>query len=212
MDEQQLPHHSDQEIDAILEELQSRTAVPVSQPVAEITPENSGWRREMLEWFRSLGIAALVAVFLFGFVFRFVMVDGISMEPTLQDGDRLLMVSLFYQPDNGDIVILSDQTGLQKPLVKRVIATEGQTVELADGQVLVDGEPLEEPYVAEEWQDMGSFRYPLEIPEGCVFVLGDNRNHSTDSRSPDVGLVDEGEVLGKVFFRLFPFDRMGLVH
>ena len=209
MEEQRLPHHSDEEIDAILDALDRMgQAKPAPAPKPE-QPDNL--RREIFEWVRTLAIAALAAVALFVFVFRFVMVEGVSMEPTLQNGVQLIMLSLFYTPENGDIVILSDKTGLDKPLVKRVIATGGQTVELDGGTVFVDGEPLTEPYVPEAWADEGNLTYPLTVPEGSVFVMGDNRNHSTDSRSSSIGLVDEDEVLGKIIFRIFPLSRIGLI-
>ncbi len=209
MEEQRLPHHSDEEIDAILDALDR---MGQQKPAPAPKPEQAGsLRREIFEWVRTLAIAALAAVALFVFVFRFVMVEGVSMEPTLQNGDQLIMLSLFYTPENGDIVILSDKTGLDKPLVKRVIATGGQTVELDGGTVFVDGEPLTEPYVPEAWVDEGNLTYPLTVPEGSVFVMGDNRNHSTDSRSSSIGLVDEDEVLGKIIFRIFPLSRIGLI-
>ena len=209
MEEQRLPHHSDEEIDAILDALDR---MGQQKPAPAPKPEQAGsLRREIFEWVRTLAIAALAAVALFVFFFRFVMVEGVSMEPTLQNGDQLIMLSLFYTPENGDIVILSDKTGLDKPLVKRVIATGGQTVELDGGTVFVDGEPLTEPYVPEAWVDEGNLTYPLTVPEGSVFVMGDNRNHSTDSRSSSIGLVDEDEVLGKIIFRIFPLSRIGLI-
>lgn len=208
----QLPHHTDEEIDRILldfEEMQQKEERPAT--ITRQADNPSDWKRDILDWVRSLVIAGLVAAVLFGAVIRFVMVDGNSMAPTLNNGDRMVMYSLFYQPKNGDVVILSDKTGLDLPLVKRVIATEGQTVNISsDGVVFVDEQPLDEPYVAEEWNDPGDLSYPLTVPEGKVFVLGDNRNHSTDSRSAQIGLVDEQEVLGKVVFRFWPLDRIGL--
>ena len=209
MEKPKLPHHSDEEIDAILAELeQAGRKKPSPIPAPE---EKINWKREILEWAFTLGLAAFAALLLFGYVFRFVMVEGASMEPALQNGDHLVMRNVFYTPDSGDIVILSSDTGLDKPLVKRVIATGGQSVSLEDGTVYVDGEPLAEPYVPETWTDTGDFQYPLTVPEGCVFVMGDNRNHSTDSRSSLIGMVPEDEVLGKVIFRLFPFSRFGPV-
>ncbi len=209
---EQYPHHTDDEIDRILsdfEAMQQNAAVPAAAIPEPEEPTN--WKRQIFEWVRSLVIAGLLAALMFGAVIRFVMVDGNSMSPTLHDGDRMIMYTLFYHPENGDIVILSDKTGLDLPLVKRVIATAGQTVSLStDGVVFVDEQPLDEPYIAEEWNDPGDLTYPLTVPEGKIFVLGDNRNHSTDSRSAQIGLVDEKEVLGKVIFRFWPLDRIGL--
>ncbi|MGI5893340.1 MAG: signal peptidase I [Candidatus Merdivicinus sp.] len=214
MNENQPPHHSDAEIDAILsqlEKLDRETTCTVAVDSQKI-PAKHLVKTEVAEWIRSFLIAGAAAFLIFGVLLRFVMVDGISMEPTLQNGDQLLMYTFFYQPEAGDVVILSEKTGLDKPLVKRVIATAGQTIDLSGGRVWIDGEALEEPYVAENWQDSGDLSYPLTVPEGYIYVMGDNRNHSTDSRSERIGLVEEKEVLGKVLFRIFPIRRLGLIN
>ncbi len=204
--------YSDQQIDEILEELKRLDAAPPSQAIPVELPKARSWRRELLSWIGAVLSTFLVVFVLFGLVFRFVLVDGSSMEPTLSEGDRLIMYCLDNSPESGDVVILSDETGLGIPLIKRVIAAGGQTLDISpEGRVTVDGEPLYEPYAVEQMRDSGDYDYPLTIPEGQLFVMGDNRNHSTDSRSPEVGLVDEKEVLGKAVFRLFPFGRMGPV-
>lgn len=203
-------HHSDQEIDAILEELQRMEAKP--PVVADVPQEQAegGWKREAAYWIGAILTAAAITFVLFGLVIRFILVDGSSMEPTLSDGDHLVMYCLGYTPESGDIVILSDKTGLEIPLVKRVIAVGGQTLDISpEGKVSVDGETLYEPYAVEQMKEIGDYDYPLTIPEGKVFVMGDNRNHSTDSRSKKIGLVDADQVLGKVVFRLFPLDEAG---
>lgn len=158
----------------------------------------------------------LIAVcVLFAFAFRLVGVKGESMEPTLYNGDRLILMCEFLSENykQGDIVVIvSEKFDVNTPLVKRVIATEGQTIDINfnTGVVTVDGEELNEPYIAEATnRDPGGFEYPVKVPAGCVFVMGDNRNHSTDSRNENVGFVDKDDIVGRVLLRLWPMKRIG---
>ncbi len=163
---------------------------------------------------QSLMFTLCVVVVLFTFVCPITKVSGDSMEPTLHDGQTLLVWTFFgYTPQINDIVIITDPTVEEfdgSSIVKRVIALEGQTVEMdyANNQVRVDGSPLYEPYIMETMRaiygdlDQGL----LQVPEGCVFVLGDNRNHSSDSRSPLIGMVNVGYVKGKVILSIWPFE------
>ena len=183
------------------------------------TEENGGkepfnLKKELWEWVKALLFAGIIVFIVFRFLIQVVSVDGSSMAPTLQDGDRLISSNLFYTPEYGDIVILSKNTGLNEALVKRIIAVAGQTVDINEnGEVVVDGKVLSEPYIAETISDnrRGDFDYPVTVPEGMVFVMGDNRNHSTDSRFSAVGFIDEDEILGRVIFRLLPLDKIGPV-
>ena len=164
--------------------------------------------RDLYEWTQALVCSVLAVVLLFTFVVRLIGVDGHSMVPTLQDGDRLLVLTALWDSDYeyGDIVVLRKEIFLEEPIVKRVIATEGQTVDIdfASGSVYVDGELLEEDYINEPtYVDEGT-QFPLTVPEGSIFVMGDNRNHSSDSRSSDLGTVDTRYVIGKAVFLLFP--------
>ena len=164
--------------------------------------------RDLYEWTQALVCSVLAVVLLFTFVVRLIGVDGHSMVPTLQDGDRLLVLNSLWDSDYeyGDIVVLRKESFLEEPIVKRVIATEGQTVDIdfASGSVYVDGELLEEDYINElTYVDEGT-QFPLTVPEGSIFVMGDNRNHSSDSRSSDLGTVDTRYVIGKAVFLLFP--------
>lgn len=168
----------------------------------------------LFEWVETLVIAFFAVILFFTFVFRLAAVNGESMLPTLVDKDRLIVSYLFYTPKNGDIVIVNnDNPALEKVIVKRVIATEGQTVDIDfdNGEVKVDGKVLQEDYINNlTLLDEGGHSYPVTIPENCVFVMGDNRMNSIDSRSPLVGFVPEDEILGKVSLRIFPFSRFGV--
>lgn len=165
--------------------------------------------KELYSWLRTLVCVSLGMVLLFTFVLRLIRVDGESMRETLQDGDVLVAVSRFLAGDleQGDIVIVRDEYFKDgQPIVKRVIATEGRTVDIdfEAGIVYVDGEALDEPYTREPtYQDEGT-EFPLTVPEGELFLLGDNRNNSEDSRSAELGTVEEECLLGKAVFLLFP--------
>lgn len=161
-------------------------------------------------------LAAITLVFVF--VIRLEGVSGPSMTPTLLDGEYMALLSNFISRDyeQGDIVVATVPTfDDARPIVKRVIATAGQTVDIdfASGEVRVDGVLLEEPYINEPTlTDFDSgLDYPVTVPEGCVFLMGDNRNHSADSRYAPIGCVDTDYILGKVILRIFPFSRIGTI-
>lgn len=147
-------------------------------------------------------------------VFRVVVVSGDSMNPTLIDSDYLLLLSrpLYHTPKNGDIVVASkDSFKNGEPIIKRVIAVEGQTVDIDyySGTVYVDGIALQEPYINNATTLDEGIAFPLVVDDGCVFVLGDNRDRSQDSRSPAIGLIDSREILGKAFFLFLPGQNEG---
>lgn len=182
--------------------------------------------RDLYEWVQSLVGSVLVVVAIFTFVIRMMGVDGHSMLNTLQHGDRLLVVNsmLYHDYKYGDIVILR-KNGVfdDDPIVKRVIAVEGQTVDIdfAEGIVYVDGEALEEDYIREPTYTAEGTEFPLTVPEGAIFVMGDNRNGSSDSRDYRLGTVDTRYVIGKAAFLIFPgpdyetekrdFKRIGVI-
>ena len=185
------------------------------QETQEVSPEKEEGR-DLYEWAQALVCSVLAVVLLFTFVIRLIGVDGHSMVPTLQDGDRLLVLNAMLDNDYeyGDIVVLRKDTFLEEPIVKRVIATEGQTVDIdyQTGAVYVDGEALDEPYLNEPmeepwYEDLTS----VTVPEGSVFVMGDNRNHSNDSRDVTLGTVDTRYLLGKAEFICFPFSDFGRI-
>ena len=170
-------------------------------------------RKDTYDWIQCLISALIICVLLFVFVIRVVDVRGTSMWPTLQNGDKMLVSDLFYKPKQGDIVVLYTPPFSENDelLVKRVIAVGGQTVDIDfnAGVVYVDGQALDEPYTFEptylSYAEYGkALDYPVTVPEGELFVMGDNRNHSEDSRFSDVGCVKKEAVLGKVLFVVFP--------
>lgn len=182
--------------------------------------------RDVYETVSSLVSALLAVVLVFTFLVRMMGVDGGSMIPTLQHGDRLLVVNSLLCGDYeaGDIVIARKQSFDDKPIVKRVIATEGQTVDIdfSLGRVYVDGELLEEDYINDLTYREEGTQFPLTVPEGSVFLMGDNRNHSNDSRDSSLGPVDTRLLIGKAVSLLFPgpdylteqrdFSRIGLLN
>lgn len=175
------------------------------------------WRQALLELLEPVVYAVVGVAILSGFFLRIEMVTGNSMNPTLHDGDRLLVQQSFYQPQVGDVVICNQPNFSGKPFVKRIIAQGGQTVDIdfLAGLVTVDGEILVEPYLYDLIRSTPAkeqrMQFPLTVPEGQLFVMGDNRNYSTDSRSVLIGTVDERYVVGRVWLRLYPLDQMGRI-
>ena len=163
-------------------------------------------RGEIFDWVQSMVVALLVCVLVFTFIVRIVSVSGTSMLDTLHNNDRIVISDLFYKPEQGDIVVLRKTTFSDEPIVKRVIALAGQTVDIDfdAGIVFVDGVALDEPYILEPTRRRIDFEDATLVPEGCVFVLGDNRNGSTDSRDLRIGCVDERLIIGKALFLLIP--------
>ena len=157
--------------------------------------------------------AAAVLFLIFSIFFRVAVISGASMEPTLRDRELTVVQVFDYQPVQGDIVVI--RTGGQKDraLVKRIIALSGQSVDIdfVTGGVYVDGHKLWEPYLAEPTWLSYDVTFPVTVPEGYAFVLGDNRNHSVDSRSSQTGMIPLESIQGKVVWRLFPLSRMGTV-
>jgi len=186
-------------------------------------PSGAKSRAEVYDWIQCIIFALVFCVLLFVFAVRMVNVVGHSMVPTLEQSDKVVISNLFYHPKQGDVVVLRKQTLMQEPIVKRIIATEGQTVDIDFnlGQVYVDGELLDEDYINDyTYREEGTV-FPLTVPEGEVFLMGDNRNHSNDSRDSSLGTVDTRLLIGKAVFLVFPgrdylteqreFGRIGLL-
>ena len=177
--------------------------------MAKKKEEKLDWQKNTLLYVHDLMYLLLIVMLLFVLVFRIIVVSGASMKMTLLDGDYLLLLSntFYHQPKQGDIVVISKETfDNGKPIVKRVIATEGQTVDIdfENSIVYVDGVALQEDYTNAPTNVDGGTRFPLTVAEGCLFVMGDNRGVSKDSRYPDVGQIDKREVLGKAIFHMYP--------
>lgn len=171
--------------------------------------EKLTWQQNLMLYVHDLMYLLAVVMLVFLLVFRIIVVSGSSMKQTLIDGDYLLLLSnVFYrEPQRGDIVVISKKSfDNGKPIVKRVIATEGQTVDIDFDKaiVYVDGVALEEPYINSPTTLSEGTQFPLTVEEGCIFVLGDNRGVSRDSRSPDIGQIDKREVLGKALYLFLP--------
>ncbi len=169
--------------------------------------------KEILEYVDTVLTALVVIALSYTFLVRVVRVDGRSMNPTLLDGQRLLATDLFYTPERGDIVVIDAYIPHGLPLIKRVIGVAGDTIDIDfnEGLVYRNGELLDEPYIAEPTYMFEGTVFPLTVPEGTIFVMGDNRNHSSDSRDPDIGCIDVRDVLGRAFWSVAPLNRMGAV-
>ena len=184
----------------------------------EALPDKKKLTKQQQVWKDVRDILAILVAFMLVYVlfFRVVVVKGDSMNNTLINGDRLLLISnLFYrQPQQGDVIVAcKDSFRDGEPIVKRVIAIEGQTIDIdvESSTVYVDGIALEEAYIATFTTSDGDMTFPLTVPEDCIFVMGDNRDNSLDSRSSQIGLIREDEILGKVIFLLIPGTDEGAV-
>lgn len=178
---------------------------------AQAQDKKQSERMETLDWLYCLVFAIVIVILLCTFLIRPIVVYGSSMVPTLEDRNLVLINLQSKQYHRGDVVVVRKESFMVTPIIKRVIATEGQTVDIdfTEGVVYVDGVALDEPYINAPTHEPEDFTEPVTVPEGCVFVMGDNRNRSTDSRSERVGCLDERLILGKVFLRLTPLNKFG---
>ncbi|QBD84817.1 signal peptidase I [Clostridium tetani] len=167
--------------------------------------------KELIELGKSILIAIIAAFFIITFIFETVSVDGHSMYPTLNNRDRLIVEKVTYyfrEPKKGDIVVIKYPKNPKEKFIKRVIATGGDRVRVEDNKVYVNDEPKDENYIFE--QRMEDF-HEVKIPEGTIFVMGDNRNNSLDSRDERVGFVKLNMVVGKATLRIYPFKKWGML-
>ena len=174
--------------------------------------------KTLYEWLEEIVIALTLVILVFTFLFRVVTVTGESMLPNFVEGQKLIVTNLGHSVEQGTVVVITNV--LNEPIIKRVIATEGQTVDIdyETGVVYVDGEAVDETQFGLEngittrpYSTLEAMVFPQTVPEGCVFVLGDNRSVSKDSRYTEVGMVDTRHILGEAVFTLYPFDRFGVM-
>ncbi len=180
---------------------------------AELPQKTKDVKSGAYDWLESLVTAIVTCIIIFLFLFRVVNVQGSSMVPTLHDSEKIVISRLAHDFKYGDIVVLTKLAYGDESIVKRVIATEGQTIDIDfdNGIVYVDDRVLDEPYIAEKTNRSLDFQGPVTVPEGCVFCMGDNRNRSTDSRRSTIGMIDTRCILGRVVLRLWPFSKLGKV-
>lgn len=188
--------------------------------------ETKSFWSEAYEWIDSAVITVMILLLVFTFLFRQVKIEGDSMNPTLETEERVIVSDVFYSPQYGDIVVISAEILNDKPIIKRVIATEGQWLQIKNGHVYVGEESDRLFRVSDEfiepdvdtWEVIGGydafdFSKPIQVPDNHVFVLGDNRQDSLDSRAASIiGFVDCRQILGKALYRVYPFDKIGSIY
>ncbi|HJD23904.1 MAG TPA: signal peptidase I [Firmicutes bacterium] len=195
-----------------MQEWQKPNAEHLSDEKAPGNREDRSAVAGLYEWVGAAIFSLTLVALVFAFLFRIVGVVGSSMVPTLHEGDRLIVTRLFYQPKQGDIVIINMHD--EEPLVKRIIAVGGDRLRMdGEGGVYVNGEKLNEPYTQGITYPLGFGTEEQVVPEDCVFVMGDNREHSKDSRSTaDVGFVKQSDIMGQAVLRIFPLTQAQVLH
>lgn len=184
--------------------------------------KSGGFIDGILDWVESFVFAIFIVILIFTFVLRTVVVVGSSMNPNFIDGDRLIITHLNSEPQKGDVLVMNSH-GLNETIIKRCIGTEGDTIKIDynTDTITVNGEKISNDYINGAMQDIifkfdqnyavDAGVYEYTVPEDKIFVMGDNRNNSSDSRCERVGFIDEDDVLGKVVFRIYPFDSISKI-
>ena len=226
MDENKIPENVEntqpeevQEMPAVekSEQENSEVVVEINGVGEKEKQEKKSVGKEIFEWVQAIVVAFVVAMFIRSFVFTMVVVDGPSMEPTFEHGQRLVVTRYDKSYKSGDVIVFRPENSPETPYIKRVIATEGQTVsfDFENGFVMIDGEIIDEPYIKDVIRNGYFFSFnpytkpEIVVEEETLFVMGDNRNNSKDSRDSEVGLVREDAVIGKAVFRWWPLDKIG---
>lgn len=189
-----------------------------NRPEQDTREKKEIFTNDTLKELKSFAVEILITIVVVFFIISFVAqpttVDGSSMSPTLEDKDQLIIEKIserFVGYNRYDIVVFPYDKEAKKYYIKRIIGLPGETVDIVEGRIYIDGERLNEPVTYDLIREMGSDMLPIEVPEGQYFVLGDNRNHSKDSRFMSVGFVDGEDILGKGYIRLWPFDGFGFI-
>lgn len=176
--------------------------------------KNNHLRSEIFSWVKELGIIILIVWFILTFVAQNTKVSGHSMDPTLNDGDFLVINKFIYnfvKPAQGDIIVFPHNGDKKEIFIKRIIGLPGDSIELKKGKVYINGAELKEDYLDSVNQTLGNIQYPFTVPESEYFVMGDNRNNSFDSRYVEVGTVPIKDIIGKASIRLWPFNQFGFL-
>lgn len=208
------------EVEEVVEEVE----VVNEEQEAEVKSSKNHWLKELRDWVLAIVIAVAIAFLVRNFIFTLVKVQGSSMEPTLHTADRLYVNRLFYTPEKGDVIVFVSESDPEHPYIKRVIATEGDSIyiDFITGDVFVNGELIEEPYIKEKTFLTGGYIHdliskgnyspenPIVIEKGHLFAMGDNRNNSKDSR--ELGPIPYEEILGGAVFRFWPMNQFGSVN
>jgi signal peptidase I len=228
MDEEKNNGDNNENADVEIPEIQITREMADAEYFAPVE-ENRRVVEYLFDWVEIFSSAFMTVILLFTFILRLVTVQGPSMQETLHEKDNLIISHLLFSPKQGDIVVIQvPNPQYDTPIIKRVIATEGQTVDFDfdNWVVIVDGEPIDEPYANYDYMtnvngepllrpmnnyDIQLNSLPVTVEQGRIFVMGDNRNRSSDSRDSKIGQVDVRNVVGRVLVRVFPLDKFGVV-
>ena len=182
--------------------------------VEDFEEKERGALHKILSFLIDVAVVVGASVLIIHFVGQRTYVSGSSMENTLSDGDNLIVDKITYRfsdPQRFDIIVFPFRYEDRVYYIKRIIGLPGETVQITDGDIYIDGEILQESYGREVIKDSGLAAEPIVLGEDEYFVLGDNRNDSTDSRDPSVGVIHRDEIIGRAWFRIWPLDKFGVL-
>ena len=180
----------------------------------KVEEKETSWVKELISTVIYFAVVIALTFLFVEFVGQRTHVNGASMEATLEDGDNLIVDKISYRfkdPERFDIIVFPYKYQEDTYYIKRIIGLPGETVEIENGEIYINGEVLEESYGKEVMKNAGIAADPIELGEDEYFVLGDNRNNSSDSRDPSVGTIKEDTIVGRAFIRIWPFDKFGIL-